>query len=344
MERRDEGGMEQTKRIIKDITIQDIWEARKRISHIVTKTPLIKSTILSNILGRNVYLKLENVHEIGAFKVRGAANKILILTDEEKKQGVTTYSTGNHGMAVAYVAKKFGIQSVICISNRVPKVKVENLRRMGAHIEIGGNSQDDASERCYQLQKKQGLTVIDPFDDPYVIAGQGTIGLEILEEVPNVTNVVVPLSGGGLLSGIGLALKSIDSTIKITGTCMNHSAVMYESLKAGKPITLNEQDTLADSLLGGIGLDNQYTFRMVQKYMDDIALISEDEIAYSMGFMLDYHRMVVEGAAATGVAAVLRKQNIDGNGDIVIIISGNNVDLSVLLEVSKKYVDNSEKF
>jgi len=335
--------MVQKKKILEDLTIQNIWEARKRISKLVHKTPLIQSIILSKIIGRNVYLKLENVHEIGAFKVRGAANKILSLSEEEKKQGVTTYSTGNHGMAVAYVAKKLGINAVICISNRVPQVKVDNLKSMGVQVEIYGSSQDDARERCYQLQQEKGLTVVEPFDDPYVISGQGTIGLEILEELPNVTNVIVPLSGGGLLSGIGLALKSNDPTIKVTGSCMNHSAVMYESLKAGKPVVLNEKDTLADSLLGGIGLDNQFTFQMVQKYMDDIVLVTEEEIAYSMGFMLNYHRIVVEGAAATSVAAVLKEKHIGGNGDIVIIISGQNVDLSILLEVSRKYIDNSEK-
>lgn len=322
---------------LKDVTIRDVWEARKRISSIVKKTPLIESTILSEIVNRPVYLKLENVHDIGAFKVRGAANKILSLSDEEKKRGVATYSTGNHGMAVAYIAKKLGIEAVICISNRVPKAKVDSLKRLEAKIEIYGDSQDAAGERCYELEMEKGLTVIEPFDDPFVIAGQGTIGLELMEDLPSLTDVIVPLSGGGLLAGIGLSMKSNDQHIKVTGVSMERSAVMYESLKVGRPIMLEESDTLADSLLGGIGVDNQYTFRMVQQYMDDAVLIPEDEIAHSMAFMMDKHRMIMEGAAATGIAAVLGGKIPHQDGDIVIIISGNNVDLSVLLSVMNNY-------
>ncbi len=317
--------------------IRDVWEAKKRISSIINRTPVIQSTILSEISDRNVYLKLENVHEVGAFKVRGAANKILSLSKEEKKRGVATYSTGNHGMAVAYVAKKLGIDAVVCISNRVPKAKVDSLKRLGAQIEIVGDSQDAAGVHCYQLEKEKGLTVIEPFDDPHVIAGQGTIGLELLEDLPNITDVIVPLSGGGLLSGIGLALKSNDRTIRVTGVSMEKSAVMYESLQAGKPIMMEESETLADSLLGGIGLDNQYTFQMVQQYMDDVVLIPEEKIAYSMAFMMDKHRMIMEGAAATGVAAILDGKIPHQKGDVAIIISGQNVDLSVLLTLIQNY-------
>jgi threonine dehydratase len=320
-----------------EVTIRNVWEARKRIASVVNRTPLIQSFVLSEMIGRPVYLKLENVHDIGAFKVRGAANKILSLSEEEKKRGVVTFSTGNHGMAVAYVARKLGIEAVVCISNRVPKAKVDSLKRLNAKIEFYGNSQDDAEERCYELAKEKGLTVVQPFDDPYIIAGQGTIGLEILEEIPNLTDVIVPLSGGGLLSGIGLALKSNDPNIRVTGVSIERSAVMYESLKAGKPVKLEEKDTLADSLLGGIGLDNQYTFRMVGQYTDDIVLISEEEIAHSMAFMMDKHRMIIEGAAATGVAAILGNKIAHQEGAVAVIISGHNVDLSVLLQLIQNY-------
>ncbi|MFH7818054.1 hydroxyectoine utilization dehydratase EutB [Neobacillus thermocopriae] len=332
--------MYQTKLQKKKVTIRDVWDARKRIHSIVNRTPVLYSSILSEKLGRNVYLKLENIHEIGAFKVRGAANKILSLSEEEKRLGVATFSTGNHGMAVAYVAQKLGIEAVVCISNRVPKAKVDSLKRLGAKIEIVGESQDEAGIRCYELEKERGLTVIQPFDDPYVIAGQGTIGLELLEDLPHLTDVIVPLSGGGLLSGIGLALKSNDQAIRVTGVSMEHSAVMYESLKAGKPIEMEESETLADSLLGGIGLDNQYTFEMVQKYMDECLLIPEEEIGYSMAFMMDKHRMIMEGAAATGIAAVLGKKIPHQDGDVAVIISGQNVDLSVLSNLIQKYLIN----
>lgn len=320
-----------------NMTIRNVWEARKRISSIINKTPCIQSPILSEKAGRNVFLKLETVHDIGAFKVRGAANKILSLSEDEKKRGVATFSTGNHGMAVAYVAKKLGIDATVCISNRVPIAKVDSLKRLGAQIEIVGESQDAAGERCYELEKERGLTVIEPFDDPYVIAGQGTIGLELLEDLPKLTDVIVPLSGGGLLSGIGLGLKSSHPDIRVTGVSMEHSAVMHESLKAGKPVQMEECETLADSLLGGIGLDNQYTFSMVQQFMDHVILISEEEIAYSMAYMMDKHRIIMEGAAATGIAAILGDKISHQDGDIAVIVSGHNVDLSVLLSVAQDY-------
>ncbi|SDM49358.1 threonine dehydratase [Fictibacillus solisalsi] len=320
-----------------NVTIQNVWEARKRIRSLISKTPVVESFILSEKMGRPVYLKLETVHDTGAFKVRGAANKILSLSEEERKRGVATYSTGNHGMAVAYVAKKLGIKATVCISNRVPKAKVDSLKRLGAFIEFCGESQDEAGERCVVLEEEHGLTVIEPFDDVEVIAGQGTIGLELLEDIPELKDVIVPLSGGGLLSGIGMALKTNDPSIGVTGVSMIESAVMYESLRAGRPIKMPEKDTLADSLLGGIGLDNQYTFNMVQKYMDRAVLIPEEEIAQSMAFMMGHHRMIMEGAAATGIAALLGHHVEDRDGPIAVIITGHNVDLSVVQRILNTY-------
>lgn len=318
----------------------EVWEARKRIAPHVKKTPLIESMVLSERLGRPVYLKLENTHEIGAFKIRGAANKILSLTEKEKRQGITTYSTGNHGMAVAFIAQKLGIEAVVCISNRVPKAKVDRLARLGARIEIVGESQDAAGVRCYELQKEKGYTVIEPFDDPYVIAGQGTIGLELLEDLPNLGDVLVPLSGGGLLSGIGLALKTNNPEIRITGISMEKSAVMYESIKAGKLLEMEESKTLADSLLGGIGVDNHYTFSMVKKFSDQLLLIAEDEIGYAMAYMMDKQGMIVEGAAATGIAAVLGNQIPHQDRALVVIVSGRNVDISILPDLIKTYASH----
>jgi threonine dehydratase len=322
----------------KELKLSCVLEARERIASIVKKTPLIQSAVLSEKMGRSIYLKLENVHEVGAFKIRGAANKILSLSEEERARGVATYSTGNHGMAVAYVAQTLGIEAVVCISKRVPEAKVESLKRFGATIKIIGDSQDAAGVYCYELQKEKGMTVIEPFDDPYVIAGQGTIALELLEELPNLKDVVVPLSGGGLLSGIGLALKSTDPSIRVTGVSMENSAVMYESLKAGAPLEMAESETLADSLLGGIGLGNQYTFDMVADYTDELVLAPEKEIAYAMAYMIDKHRIIMEGAAATGIAAVLGNKILHQDGDLVVIISGQNVDMAVLLNLMQDYL------
>jgi threonine dehydratase len=321
-------------------TIDLVWQAKKRINTIVKKTPLIKSHTLSEQLNAEVYLKLENLHEIGAFKVRGAANKILSISHEEQRRGITTFSTGNHGLAVAYVAKQLGIQAVICISNRVPKAKIDAIKRWGAQIEIVGQSQDEAGVYCQKLHKEHGLTVIKPFDDPYVIAGQGTIGLELLEDLPELSSVIVPLSGGGLLAGIGLSLKMNNPIIDVYGVSMERSPVMYESLRVGKPIELQEQQTLADSLLGGIGVDNKYTFGLVQKYMDKALLVSEESIAKAMAFMLINHSMVIEGAAATGIAALAEKIEIKHGSTCAIIISGQNIDLDVHLKTVSPYLSS----
>lgn len=325
----------------KTVTINQVWEASKRIKNVINRTPLMKSDILSEHTNSNIYLKLENLQDIGAFKVRGAANKILSLNPKQQEVGVTTFSTGNHGLAVAYVAKQLGIKAVICISERVPRAKVEAIKRLGAQLEIYGNSQDEAEKLCYRLQQEQGLTVIKPFDDSHIIAGQGTIGLELLEELPEIDTVIIPLSGGGLLAGIALTLKETNPTIRIVGISMKRSAVLYESLKVGKPVELEEEDTLADSLLGGIGLDNQYTFPMVQEYIDDVVLVSEESIAAGMAFMLENHRMVIEGAAATGIGALLEGKINNLGKNVVSIISGNNVDLPVVLEAIKNYIGKS---
>jgi len=321
--------------------IQKIWEARKQIKPLISSTPLIHSLPSSEKIDSNVYLKLENLQKTGSFKVRGAANKILNLTEEEKKCGVATFSTGNHGLAVAYVAQKLGIQSTICISNRVPKAKVDALKKSGAQIQIIGDSQDEAEKYCYELEEKYGMTVVKPFDDLDVIAGQGTIGLEILEEVPDLEALLVPLSGGGLLAGTALALKSIHPSIQVIGVSMEKSPVMYESIKAGNPVVLREQSTLADSLLGGIGLNNEYTFHIIKENVDDLLLVSEEEIAEGMGFMMDAHRMAVEGAAAVGIAAILNKKLSKTYRKMGAIVTGCNVDLSVVTHVLQNYVQRN---
>ncbi|GGJ87499.1 hydroxyectoine utilization dehydratase EutB [Lentibacillus kapialis] len=320
----------------KHVTQHDVWTAKQRISTIVSKSPLIYSDKLSAYAGIPIHLKLENLNVSHSFKIRGAANKILSLSPEEQERGVTTFSTGNFGMSVAYIAKQLGLQAIICISHRVPKVKVDALKSSGAQIEMYGESQDEAEKRSYQLEKEHGLTVVHPFDDPHIIAGQGTIGLELLEDLPDVNTVIAGLSGGGLHSGLGAALKSADPAIQVLGVSTDRGPAMYESIQQGKPVTVEEQDTLADSLLGGIGLNNRYTFDMVQRYVDDIQLLGDDHIAQGMAFMLDTHRMMIEGAAASGIGAILNNRFQLGSRT-VIVISGGSVDTSTMLDVMGKY-------
>jgi len=317
------------------VTLRDIYTARRRIAGIVVRTPLIESPQLTDDLGAPVYLKLENVQRTGAFKIRGAANKLQALSTEERQRGVITVSSGNHGRAVAHVAREFGVAAVVCMSTRVPANKVDGIRRLGAEVVLHGESYDEAEHYAGQLQKDRELTMISPFDDPYVIAGQGTIGLELLEDLPELDTVIVPLSGGGLLSGIALALKSADASIRTIGVSMERAPVMFHSLRVGRPIEMEEEETLADALAGGIGLNNRYTFGMVQEYVDENLLVTEDEIAAAMAFALEEHHLVVEGGGAVALAAVLHGRVGGATGNTVVVISGGNVETSLLLEIAQ---------
>lgn len=319
------------------VTVRDIYVARQRIAPVARRTPLISSPLLTEHIGASVYLKLENIQETGAFKLRGAANKILSLTTDEKARGVIAFSSGNHGLAVSHVARQLGINALICISQRVPSTKVDAIRRLGAKVVVHGISQDEAEEHSYRMQEGRGLTMIPPSDDPFIIAGQGTIGLELLDDLPDIDTVIVPLSGGGLISGIALALKSADPEIRVIGVSMERAPVMYHSLRAGKPIEMEEEETIADGLVGGIGLDNRYTFCMVQEYVDDTILVSEEEIAGAMIFALERHHLVVEGAGAVGIAALLYGRVKDIGRNVVVVVSGSNVDLPLLLEIAHNH-------
>jgi threonine dehydratase len=321
------------------IHLKDIYSARKRISEIARRSPLIYSPALSDRLGSAVYLKLENLQATGSFKIRGAANAVLALSPEEKSRGVIAFSTGNHGRAVAFVAGRLGIKAVICLSTRVPAYRVSAMQKLGAQVVQRGNSQDEAYRCALEIQEKNGLTMISPFDDPQVIAGQGTIALEIVEDLPDVTTVVVPVSGGGLISGIALSLKSINPDVAVTGVSMDCAPAMYHSLKAGKPVEIEERDSLADALLGGIGLDNRFTFQMVEDYVDRIILVSESEIAEAMFFCLNQERLVVEGAGAVGVSAVLTGKIRNPGSGTVVVLSGGNVDVATLVRIAKHRCD-----
>ena len=323
---------------ITEVTMHDIYMAREKIAPVVRRTSLVSSPLLSELLGASVYLKLESLQKTGSFKIRGATNKMLNLAPQEKKRGVITVSTGNHGRAVSYVARRLGINAVICLSEAVPKNKVEALQRLGAEVVIHGKSYDEANEHCSLLKKERGLTMIHPFDDPFIIAGQGTIGLELLEDLPAIDTAIVPLSGGGLMSGIALALKSANPAIKLIGVTMDRAPVMYHSLRAGKIVDMEEEETIADSLVGGIGPVNHYTFRMCQKYVDHAVLVSDEEIAEAMAFALKEHHLVVEGGGAVGMAALLHRRVKELGKNIAVVISGGNVEIPLLLKIAKKHI------
>jgi threonine dehydratase len=321
------------------LSLSDIFSARKFVSHFCVRTPTILSEGLSAQTGAAVHLKLEMLQETGAFKVRGAASKLARLSVDEKERGVVTASTGNHGRAVAWVARKLGIPATVCISEDVPQNKVSAIRALGAEVDIFGHSQDEAFLRAEHHQQQHEKIMVHPFDDPHIIAGQGTLGLELLEDLPDLDTVLVPLSGGGLLSGIAFTLKAIKSGLRVIGVSMERGPVMYHSLKVGKPVQLDEEETIADSLRGGIGLENQYTFQIIRDMVDEVILVSETEIAQAMAFLLKEHQLVVEGAGAVGIGALLSGK-VTGAGEVVaVVLSGRNIDIKTYLNAVQPYSD-----
>ncbi len=272
-----------------------------------------------------VFLKLENRQPTGSFKLRGATNAVLSLSENERKQGLVTASTGNHGRALAHAASMQRLTATICLSSLVPRNKVEAIRDLGADVRIVGNSQDDAMEEVVRLVRDESMNAIPPFDDPRIIAGQGTMGLEIVKDLPELDTVLVPLSGGGLAAGVAAAVKAKRSLARVIGISMRRGAAMQASLEAGKPVNVEEQDTLADSLGGGIGLDNRWTFEMCRSLLDDVILLDEEEIAAGIRHAATQEGEVIEGAAAVGIAALLSSK-IRPTGPTAIIVSGGNID------------------
>jgi threonine dehydratase len=323
----------------KKITLGDVLSAQKRITNIITKTPLRPSLSLSEKTGKNVYLKLENMQPSGSFKLRGAANAILSLSKEKRGRGVITMSAGNHGKAVAYVANKTGIKAIICLSELVPGHKVEAIQKLGAEVIIAGKDQDDATEEALTIARKKGLTFISAFDDPWVIAGQGTIALEILKKNPKIDTMLVQLSGGGLMSGISITAKSINPNIELIGVTIEQGAAMYESIKAGKIVAVEEVPSLADALQGGLPFDNQYTFDICRQNVDNIICVPEEHIEKALSFGFRYERLVLEGSGAITLAPLLYNDLTNCGENIAVILSGDNVDINQLLEIVVRHTD-----
>ncbi|PQZ50082.1 hydroxyectoine utilization dehydratase EutB [Ochrobactrum sp. MYb15] len=307
------------------ISLNEIEQAQDRLDGHVERTPLIHSESLSAQSGVPVFLKLENRQPTGSFKLRGATNAVLSLSGNERERGLVTASTGNHGRALAHAASTQGLTATICLSSLVPRNKVEAIRALGADVRIVGNSQDDAMEEVVRLVRDESMNAIPPFDDPRIIAGQGTMGLEIVEDLPELHTVLVPLSGGGLAAGVAAAVKAKRPLARVIGISMKRGAAMQASLEAGKPVNVEELDTLADSLGGGIGLDNRWTFEMCRSLLDDVILLDEEEITAGIRHAATQEGEVIEGAAAVGIAALLAGK-IKPTGATAIIISGGNVD------------------
>ncbi len=310
------------------VTLEDIEAARQRIGGHVVRTPLRHSQALSRRAGIPVYLKLENRQQTGSFKLRGATNALRCLDGQARSRGLVTASTGNHGRAVAHAAGTMGARATVCLSALVPANKVEAIRSLGADVRIVGRSQDDAMLEVERLVREEGMCFVPPFDDAAVIAGQGTLGLEVADDLPETALVLVPLSGGGLASGVAAAIKGRLPAARIIGVSMERGAAMAASLAAGRPTDVQEVETLADSLGGGIGLDNRLTFPMCRALLDGVILLSEEEIAAGIRHAARIEGETVEGAGAVGIAALLAGK-IVSDGPTVIVVSGGNIDPAV---------------
>lgn len=318
---------------MKTPTLSDVRDAAKRIENHVTRTPLRLSHHLSEIAGREVRLKMETMQDTGAFKLRGATNALLNLPEDVRARGVATMSSGNHGRGLAFASRNLGIPCTVYMSELVPSVKVEAIRALGADVVIAGPSQETADVAVLEHVERDGVTYVHAFDQPDIIAGQGTLGLEILEDMPDTASVLIPLSGGGLFAGVAMAMKSLNENTHTVGITMENGPAMIDSLQAGHPVPVNEVKSLADALGGTIGLQNELSFNMTKRYIDETALVNEDEIADAMRALFFKDQVVAEGGGAVGVAALLSGRLNLPDGPVAIIISGCNVEMAKFLEI-----------
>lgn len=315
------------------IALGEIERAQAAIAGQVCRTPLVPAFSLSSDQCQ-VFMKLEILQATGAFKLRGATFALQNLSDTQKARGVVAVSTGNHGRGVAYAARRLGLRAVICMSRLVPQNKRAAIAELGAEVRIFGESQDEAEEEAARAVAAEGLVPISPFDHPHVIAGQGTIGLELLEDLPDLDSVLVPVSGGGLIAGIAQAVKSASPRpVRVIGVTMERGAAMHASQAAGRPVLVPEEESLADALGGGIGLDNRHTFAMVRDLVDDLILVSEAEIAAAMAHLYWHERTIAEGSGAVGVAALLSGKARNLGCKTAVVISGRNVDMTAYTQV-----------
>jgi threonine dehydratase len=314
------------------LTLDKIYHASYVLKDVARKTDLLYAPKLAT--ETKVYLKTENLQNTGSFKLRGAYYKISQLTEEEKSKGVIACSAGNHAQGVALAATRNGISSIICLPDGAPISKVEATKGYGAKVELVEGVYDDAYQRALELKEQEGYTFIHPFDDEYVIAGQGTIGLEILEQLPEVDAVVVPVGGGGLISGIAFALKNLNPNIKVYGVQAEGAASMVTSLKEDEIVKLEEVGTIADGIK--VKEPGVHTFEICQKYVDEIVTVTDDEVACAILALIEQHKLITEGAGAVSVAAVMFDKLPVKGKNVVCVLSGGNIDVTILSKVIER--------
>jgi threonine dehydratase len=307
-------------------TLQDVRTAAGRLRDVVRMTPLQRAEALGASFGADVRLKLECWQRTGSFKLRGAYNAIASLSEAERARGVVTASAGNHGQAVALAAREHGVRAIIFVPRTAPRVKQERIRSLGADLRVAGADYDEAEALAQQYAVAEGSCLVHAFSDPAVVAGQGTLALEILEQAPDVATVIVPVGGGGLLAGIGLVLAEIAPQVAVIGVQSTQTRAMHEALRAGRLVDVPVPPTLADGLAG---CTDEASVRRVREIVDDVILVEEADIAAAIRMLFATEGVVAEGAGAVAVAAVLA-QRVPLRGLSVLLVSGGNIDASVL--------------
>lgn len=322
------------------VSLQDIKNAHDLIESQIIKTPCTYSTMLSSLVDCEVYLKLENLQLTGAYKVRGALNKMQNLTSEEKKSGIIASSAGNHAQGVALAAQKLGIDAKIVMPKTTPLSKIQGTKKFGAKVILHGNVYDEAYEKALEIQKRENRTFIHPFDDPHIISGQGTIGLEILEKLPNVDTVIIPIGGGGLISGISIALKTLKPDVKIIGVQSEQMPAMKESVSKGELVTIDKKKTIADGI--AVTTVKKNTFDIVKEHVDEIVTVTELEMAESIMTLLEVEKVLSEAAGAATFAAIYngKIKNLKGK-KVCLLISGGNIDINFLDKIIERGLSQS---
>ncbi|MCL6464708.1 threonine ammonia-lyase [Pseudacidobacterium ailaaui] len=317
-----------------DVSLNDVQAARGRIRDFIYCSPAQHSAALSQMTGQQVFLKLDNLQRTGAFKERGALNKILTLTEAEKRRGVIAASAGNHAQAVAFHATQRGIQARIVMPLMTPLVKVSSTAGYGAEVVLHGANYDEACAEALRQADAEGLTFLHPFDDPDVIAGQGTIGLELLEQVPNLEAAVIPIGGGGLISGVACAIKESNPKVRVIGVQTERLPSMLRATEAGKPVTIPAEATIADGI--AVRRAGDVTLSLVQRYVDEIVTVDEEEIAKAILVLLEREKTLAEGAGAVGLAALLQKKTSLMGQRTAVLVGGGNIDVSLLAKIIER--------
>lgn len=312
----------------------EIIKAQKRLRGIIKVTPVERSKSFSDILGCNMFLKLENMQSTGSFKIRGAYNKISTLSESERLAGVVCASAGNHAQGVAYSATKLGVKSTIFMPHTTPPLKVIATKAYGANVMFSGNSYDDAYVAAKAYVEGHEATYIHAFNDPYIIAGQGTIGLEIIDQLEGVEAILVPIGGGGLISGIAIAVKNINPDIKIIGIEAEGAQSMHDSLAKGELVDLTSSGTIADGI--AVKCPGDITLATAQKYVDEVVVVNDSEIAHALYLLLQRAKVLAEPSAVVGLAALMSGKLSLAGKNVVALISGGNINMGLLEQIIEK--------